>query len=133
MPNLEFINQRLEKYIQNYYERVSANNAQRVIDEFDDSWETITDESSERQSKYGLALVILSVAIYESSTTRGDEISRLVELIDRYDINEKVKYEFGVKTSLFFNLGSCWHKLGVLYNSRAVSAFKKYVYYSIYR
>lgn len=132
---LKAINQRLEKYIEDYYEKVSANNAQQVIDGFDDAWETImdysADETPERQSKYGLSLVILSVAIYESSTTREKEITRLAELINRYDANENVRYKFGVKTSLFFNLGLCWHKLGTMYDGRAVEAFKKYVYYSI--
>lgn len=89
------------------------------------------DETPERQSKYGLSLVILSVAIYESSTTREKEITRLAELINRYDANENVRYKFGVKTSLFFNLGLCWHKLGTMYDGRAVETFKKYVYYSI--
>jgi len=134
-PELKEIEQMLDKYIGDYYEKVTAINAQQVIDEFDDKWEPIidysVDEASDRQSKYGLALVILSVAIYESSTTREKEIIRLAELINRYDTNKSKKYKFGVKISLFFNLGSCWHKLGVLYNSRAVEAFKKYVYYSI--
>lgn len=137
ITNLELsrINKMLEKYIKDYYERVSANNAQQVIDEFDDNWETIidylADETPDRQSKYGLALVVFSVAIYESPDTREQEIIRLRDLINRYDTNKNVKYKFGVKTSLFFNLGSCWHKLGELYDSRAVEAFKKYIYYSI--
>lgn len=69
ITNLELsrINKMLEKYIKDYYERVSANNAQQVIDEFDDNWETIidylADETPDRQSKYGLALVVFSVAI----------------------------------------------------------------------
>lgn len=126
ITNLELsrINKMLEKYIKDYYERVSANNAQQVIDEFDDNWETIidylADETPDRQSKYGLALVVFSVAIYESPDTREQEIIRLRDLINRYDTNKNVKYKFGVKTSLFFNLGSCWHKLGELYDSRAV-------------
>lgn len=132
---LEEINQRIEKYIKDYNESVTSINAQKAIDEFDDKWEAIIsyriDETPTIQSKYGLALVIFSVAIYESSTTREQEIIQLATLISRYDKNENVKYKFVVKTSLFFNLGSCWHKLGVLYDSKAVEAFKRYIYYSI--
>lgn len=124
----------LETYIDTYLEKVTVYNAQQCINEFDENWKTIiayhADETKERQSKYGLALVIFSVANYESNSSEED-IKHLSELIDQYDADENVKYKFGVKQSLFFNLGSCWHKLGVLYNSRAVEAFKKYVYYSI--
>ena len=125
----------LEKYIDTYLEKVTVDNAQQCINEFDENWKTITaflaDETPERQSKYGLALVIFSVANYESPNISEKNIAYLSDIIYQYDKDENVKYKFGVKQSLFFNLGSCWHKLGNLYNSQAVEAFKKYVYYSI--
>lgn len=125
----------LEIYINNYLEKVTVYNAQQCMKDFDENWKTITaymaDETPERQSKYGLALVIFSVANYEFPNTIEKDIARLSELIYQYDTDENVKYKFGIKQSLFFNLGSCWHKLGILYDSQAVEAFKKYVYYSI--
>ena len=125
----------LDNYIENYLEKVTVDNAQQCMKDFDENWKTITaymaGETSERQSKYGLALVIFSVANYESPNTIKKDIAHLSELIYQYDIDENVKYKFGVKQTLFFNLGLCWHKLGVLYESQAVEAFKKYVYYSI--
>ena len=125
----------LEQYIDTYFEKVTAENALQCINGFDANWKTITaylaDETPERQSKYGLALVIFSAANFESPSISEKDISHLTELIYQYDADANVKYRFGVKQSLFFNLGLCWHKLGVLYDSRAVEAFKKYVYYSI--
>jgi len=125
----------LDNYIDTYLEKVTVDNAQQCMKDFEENWKTITaymeDETPERQSKYGLALVIFSVANYESPNTIEKDIAHLSELIYQYDTDENVKYKFGVKQSLFFNLGSCWHKLGILYDSQAVEAFKKYVYYSI--
>ena len=125
----------LEKYIEIYYEKVSIDNAQQVIREFDDNWSIIPnyliDETEKRQSKYGLALVIFSVANYEIDNLTEDKVVRMSNLIDEYERNTNVKYQFGIKEALFFNLGSCWHKLGMLYDNEAIEAFKKYVYYII--
>ncbi|MDD6781623.1 MAG: DUF2971 domain-containing protein [Bacteroidales bacterium] len=121
----------LEIYINNYLEKVTVYNAQQCMKDFDENWKTITDETPKRQSKYGLALVIFSVANYELSNISEKNISFLSNLIYQYDKNEDVKYKFGIKQSLFFNLGLCWHKLGKLYDGRAIEAFKKYVFYII--
>jgi len=125
----------IDKYIDNYLEKVTADNAQQVIEDFEESWKIITaymaDNTPMHQSKYGLALVIFSVANYELPNIKEKNIGYLSRLIYQYDKDENVKYKFEVKQSLFFNLGLCWHKLGKLYDSQAVEAFKKYVYYSI--
>ena len=125
----------LDKFIDCYLRKVTADTAQQCVNEFDKEWGKITaytaDYTPEHQSKYGLALVIFSVANYYSPNNSEKDILYLSELIYLYDTDENVKYQFGVKQSLFFNLGSCWHKLGILYDSQAVEAFKKYVYYSI--
>lgn len=127
--------EKVETYIKNYLEKVTADNAQQCMKDFDEKWKTITaymaDETPDYQSKYGLALVIFSVANFELPNISEKNIAFLSDLIYQYDKDENVKYKFGVKQSLFFNLGSCWHKLGKLYYSQAVEAFKKYVYYSI--
>jgi len=123
----------LEKYISDYNEKVTADNAQKCMENFDENWKTITayfaDDTPKRQSKYGLALVIFSVANYESSNISEKYIAHLSELIDQYDTDDNVKYQFGVKQSLFFNLGLCWHKLGTRYDENAVLAFKKYLFH----
>ncbi len=125
----------IDKYIDNYLEKVTADNAQQVIEDFEENWKIITaymaDNTPKHQSKYGLALVIFSVANYELPNIKEKNIEYLSRLIYQYDKDENVKYKFEVKQSLFFNLGLCWHKLGKLYDSQAVEAFKKYVYYSI--
>lgn len=123
----------LEQYIQKYHEKVTAENAWQVIAEFDENWKHfmkyMIDETPERLSKYGLALIILSVGYYELKDTNERDITRLSELIGEFDLDDNVKYKFGIKQILFQNLGLCWHKLN--YNNRAIEAFKKYIYYLI--
>lgn len=123
----------LDKYIDNYLEKVTADNTQQVIEDFDENWKQVVgypdDEAPKRQSKYGLALVILTAAYFELSASKEKDIIRLSKLIYEYDSNDNVKYKFGVKQTLFFNLGLCWHKLG--YDDRAIEAFKKDIYYLI--
>ena len=135
MEEIELISSALEKYIDTYYEKVSVDNAQNAFDDFDEQWSAITeymiDETENRQSKYGQALVTLSVAVYELSDTTKDEVTRLSNLINAFENNTNVKYKFGIKEALYFNLGYCWHKVSSLYDNKAIEAFKKYVYYLV--
>lgn len=123
----------LEQYVQKYHEKVTAENAGQVIAEFDEKWKEImdynNDETPERWSKYGLALIILSAGYYELSNTDKKNVDRLSKLVSEFELNNSVKYQFGIKQSLFLILGLCWHKLD--YDNRAVEAFKKYIYYLI--
>ena len=127
----------LEKYISDYNEKVTADNAQKCMENFDENWKTITayfaDDTPKRQSKYGLALVIFSVANYESPNIGEKYIAHLSELIYQYDTDDGVKSKLDVKQLLFLNLGLCWHKLGTRYDEKAVSAFKKYIFYLLAR
>ena len=90
----------LEKYIGDYHEKVTADNAQQCMENFDENWKTITaysaDDTPELQSKYGLALVIFSVANYESPNISEKYIAHLSELIYQYDTDDDVKYKFKV-------------------------------------
>lgn len=123
----------LEQYVQKYHEKVTAENAGQVIAEFDENWKHFTkymdDETPKRLSKYGLALIVLSVGYYELKDINERDIIRLSELIGNFDLDDNVKYKFGIKQTLFLNLGLCWHKLN--YDNRAIEAFKKYIYYLI--
>lgn len=123
----------LEQYVQKYHEKVTAENAGQVIAEFDEKWKEImdynNDETPEGWSKYGLALIILSAGYYELSNTDKKNVDRLSKLASEFELNNSVKYKFGIKQSLFLNLGLCWHKLD--YDNRAIEAFKKYIYYLI--
>lgn len=123
----------LEQYVQKYHEKVTAENAGQVIAEFDEKWKEImdynNDETPEGWSKYGLALIILSAGYYELSNTDKKNVDRLSKLASEFELNNSVKYQFGIKQSLFLNLGLCWHKLD--YDNRAIEAFKKYIYYLI--
>lgn len=123
----------LEQYVQKYLKKVTAENAKQVIDEFDEKWKEFMDynidETPERLSKYGLSLIILSAGYYELSNTDKKNVDRLSKLVSEFELNNSVKYQFGIKQSLFLNLGLCWHKLD--YDNQAIEAFKKYIYYLI--
>ncbi len=137
MLDLEKIVSKLEQYIEDYIGKVTVDNAQNAIDDFDKQWNSVVgyfvDDTSNGQSKYGLALMILSVATLELTNTNEDNVNNLSDLISKYDNDKNVKYKFDIKETLYFNLGTCWHKLGVLYDIKAIEAFKKYVYYLIAR
>lgn len=66
------------------------------MENFDENCKTITayfaDYTPELQSKYGLALVIFSVANYESPNISEKYIAHLSELIYQYDTDDDVKY-----------------------------------------
>lgn len=92
-----------EQYVQKYHEKVTAGNAKQVIDEFGEKWKEFmgynNDETHERLSKYGLALIILSVGYYELKDANEWYITRLSELIGEFDLDDNVKYKFSIKTN----------------------------------
>lgn len=49
------------------------------------------DETPKRLSKYGLALIILSVGYYELKDINERDIIRLSELIGDFDLDDNVK------------------------------------------
>lgn len=126
----------LDKYVKTYLEKVSVDNAQQVISEFNEKWKTIVGYKAttlDSQSKYGLALVSLSIAYYELPESSEKDISHLSRLVDEYDDDTNTKrtiYGLEINQSLHYNIGSCWHKLGVLYDAKALESFKKSIYYS---
>lgn len=126
--------ERLEAYIAKYNDvMITSQNAGDAIADFDERWKVIVDYMADydeqHQSKYGIALVLYSVAIYESANLQLAMVTNLESLVHEYDCNDSVKYKFGVKQSLYYNLGSCWHRLGTIYDNMAVAAYKKYIYY----
>ncbi len=126
----------LERYIKFYYERVSENNAQQALDEFDEGWSELVAFLSDGQmpghrSMYSSALVIFSAAINFKKDLSETEVMRLSLLIADYDKIKSTEYEFSIKQCLFLNLGCAWYKLGDSYINQAFEAIKKYVYYLI--
>lgn len=125
--------QALNMFNKAFNNNVTSDNATEAVNNFNRDWIEITDyfadETKDRQSKYGLALISYSVAILESKSLTEETLKLLSELIVEYEQRESVKYKFGVLQSLFCNLGFCWHKLGVEYDNKAVDAFKKYLFY----
>lgn len=123
----------LNKFITDYQGKVSVENAQQVIKEFDEQWIRIfdypCDKTADNQSKYGIALEIYSCAVNIMFEVTEKCIEDYEKLIKEYDSNANSKYHFENKQALYFNLGLYWHKVGR--DNKAIDAFKKYVFYLI--
>ncbi|MEN2753499.1 DUF2971 domain-containing protein [Capnocytophaga sputigena] len=123
----------VEQYIEQYENKVDENNAQQIVSEFDKQWETkvdyMEDYTDKYESKYGKAILIYSQAVFLLSNLSEDKVTEMEKMITTFDQNDSVKYKFALKSSLYFNLGLCWNKLGALYKNRVIESFKKYIYY----
>lgn len=135
MSNVNYIELEvaIDKYINS--EEINADNAQQAISEFNENWKTIVgfvpDINEDGQSKYGLALHKLSVAYFNWPETSVNDIRRLSNLIEEYDNNEGSKFFFYLKWNIYYTVASCWHKMGTSYDSLAIKALKKYIFYRI--
>lgn len=77
----------LEKYIINYNENITANNANRAILDFDENWNAVlnysANDTEKQQSKYAIALVLLSKAIF--IIPAKENVFKLSTLINEYE------------------------------------------------
>ena len=119
----------VEQYIKQYENKVNENNVQQIVSEFDKQWETKVDYMDKFESKYGKAILIYSQAVFLLSNLSENKVTEMEKMITAFDQNDSVKYKFALKSSLYFNLGLCWNKLGTLYKDRVIQSFKKYIYY----
>lgn len=125
----------IQSYINEYNEKITASNAQQAVDVFFANYSTwknvvgylVVGKDGERE--YGNVLVIFSVAISEINPITEGIIDTLIKEVQEYE--NKVKYMFEIKSALYGNLGFCWHKLGLLYDNKAIEAFKKYIFYQL--
>lgn len=132
--DLERYHNEILSYIGKYKNNVSKTNAKEVIDSFKEEWVNSIDYmfyDKDMGQKYGEALILYSVGIFELETPSKDEVELLSERIKFFDENESVKYKFGIKTVLFGNLALCWHRLGIKHKENSTYSFKKYIYYLI--
>lgn len=133
--DIDILRKSLNEYIGKYNGNISINNAIEAISNFNDNWKEITeylcDRTNSIESLYGQSIAILEIATCEKTEITEHDIKRIEKLINEYDKNENVKYCFITKQTLFLNLGLCWHRLGPLYDNRAIEAFKKYVFYLV--
>lgn len=125
----------LEAYYRTYYGKVSVDNAQYAIVDFNEKWQLIMgtpiDSSDDCLSKYGCALIIYSFSVFTYENVELERVKHVESLINNFDDNPNVKNLFNVKSVLFFNLGYCWYKLGSSYHNEAVNVLKKSLYYRI--
>lgn len=134
MKNIEVSFKEVFSYIEQYENKVSETNAKDVINAFKAEWEKVIGympDNKDMGEEYGKTLLIYSAGVYEFNDTSEKDIKKLADKIEVYDNNKNVKYNFGIKDALYLNLGLCWHKMGKVYKSHALAAFKKYIYYLI--
>lgn len=104
----------VDKYIKNYRNQITKDNAEQAVSEFKEEWlVTINeeDQTNNINSKYGEALTIFSKAIGSLYNLTKEEVLRLEKNIYSFD-KAAARYKFNYKVALFLNLGLCWHKLG---------------------
>lgn len=121
-------------YLGKYKDKVSKDNAKEVIDSFKEEWVNSIDymfPGGDVGLKYGEALIVYSVGVFELESLSKDEVELLSEKIKFFDERESVKYKLKIKTTLFGNLALCWHKMGVEYKENIINTLKKYLYYLI--
>jgi len=125
----------LNHYLERYFNKLKESNAKQATEEFNEQWMKLSflnvDNTKDNQSKYANALITLSEAIYFRNDSTKKDIERLTEIIHKYTTN--CKYNYGIKQTLFYKLGMCWHKIGKEYDDLALCAFKKYVLYLLLR
>lgn len=124
----------VDKYIKNYRNQITKDNAEQAVSEFKEEWlVTINeeDQTNNINSKYGETLTIFSKAIGSLSNLTKEDVLKLEEKIYSFDKEKEAEYKFNYKEALFFNLGLCWHKFGGLYKDKVIESFKKYIYYKL--
>jgi len=134
MENIEVSFKEVFSYIEQYENKVSETNAEDVINAFKAEWEKIISYMPDKKDmgeEYGKTLLIYSEGVYKFNDASEKDIKKLADKIEAYDNNKNVKYNFEIKEGLYLNLGYCWHKQGKVYDSCALAAFKKSIYYSI--
>ena len=106
-----------------------------VINRFESShetWRPCADYFYHEQNKtqdgahyYGNAIVIYSIAlcVCESGFLTLQKVQSLQQEIEQYCKN--IQYRDTQKSSLWHNLGLCWHRLGKIHDQDAIEAFKK--------
>jgi hypothetical protein len=119
----------IEKYIKDYKSsKITTNNAQEVISKFNKDWNMLIGCSGEINSngysKYGSALMILSLAYLKYPTLKKKDTKWLSDLILEY---ENFPFQFEIKFIIFYYLGECWLRLDC--EKDAIYAFKKFIYY----
>lgn len=125
----------IQKFIDTYNENISKNNYKEAVKEFEDNhqeWKKVVGYvfgTLDGSKEYGRALIIYTVAVSEIESLNQKKLENLLAEIVEYENNGNTKFFFGIKNILYLNLGLCWHKLGQIYNIRAIEAFKKYIFY----
>ncbi len=122
----------LDAFISKYQDNVSAQNATAVIKDFQQDWVqaipyTNSPKEEDLDVKYGRALLLYSVAVYQLDKILDRDVNVMSKYIEDFDKDDVTKYRFPLKALLYGNLGLCWHRLDK--DKEAIVAFKRHLYY----
>lgn len=118
----------IQDFVEKYTERVSRGNSNDVIELFESRytcWCKVLDVYE--KTMFGHALIIYSVALYESINFEVNKIETLICWVEEY--KNKVKFHHPEASVLYSNIGLCWHQQGDLYRHKAIDAFKRYLFH----
>ncbi len=125
---MEYILEEIRDFVTEYTEKVSQDNCNEVIELFESrytNWCKVLDEYI--KTAFGHALIIYSVALYESTNDKVNKIETLIGWTEYY--KNKVKFHHPEASVLYSNIGLCWHQQGDLYRHKAIDAFKRYLFH----
>jgi hypothetical protein len=134
IDSLKKIVKSLDAFISEYQDKVSEQNADSVIKDFQQNWKEVIpyrylDDPAEEPLgvKYGRALLLYSAAVCHLDKISDRDINIMSTYIEEFNKCDETKYCFSLKASLFGNLGLCWHRLDE--EEKAIIAFKNHLYY----
>lgn len=134
IDSLKKIVKSLDAFISEYQDKVSEQNADSVIKDFQQNWKKVIpyrylDDPAEEPLgvKYGRALLLYSAAVCHLDKVSDRDINIMSTYIEEFNKCDETKCCFSLKASLFGNLGLCWHRLDE--EEKAIIAFKNHLYY----
>lgn len=130
--DIDSLEKSLDAFISKYQDKVSEQNADSVIKDFQQNWSEVipylNDPNEEDLDiKYGRALLLYSTAVCHLDKVSDRDINIMSTYIEEFNKCDETKYRFSLKASLFGNLGLCWHRLDE--EEKAIIAFKSHLYY----
>ena len=110
IDSLKKITKSLDAFISKYQDKVSEQNADSVIKDFQQNWSEaipyLNDPAEEPlDMKYGRALLLYSAAVCHLDKVSDRDINIMSTYIEEFNKCDATKYRFSLKASLFGNLG----------------------------
>ncbi len=125
----------LKQFASSNQETIDTVIADKVVEEFLNhykSWKDVVGfivSGEDGEQLYGDALCKYSNNLHLSNHLSSDKVNLLQE--ELLDFEGKVKYKYGLKNLLYYNLVKCLHKLSLASREELKDYLKKAIYYSL--